>query len=501
MTSQRGLLAISTVLISIAPLIGCAVVDQYSYRAVAYNLEAEQALEEGLLLNVVRGSQRRPMQFTSVQSISGTASASGNASLTFPFGANSGNALKTGLFSAGVSGGPTFAVPVLDTQEFYQGILNPIQSQLLDFYVHEEYPLAEVFTLFFEKIILRKEHCKPTDHTLDCELVFVNYPGSDVDFEVMQSLIEHLVTLGLTTEPTDAPAKSADDASPNTSDTVSKGVTSTATSSSEAFGFCFAPRDPLAQAQIGNEKALCGFKKKATPPKPKATNTVVNKHIETKGTQTESITDIRGTTVSIAPAASAGEPAGGRISRRSPFDASLLVTDALIDHLTTAANVAAARINDPSQAVQLVRNLRLFRHARVSFSIYTRGTEGILYFLGEVVRRSLYPGSNPNAEPISWRYQVQIEKSFYRHYSEVPCAILEENEFFSCQNLFVVEQGVDLGAAALSVDYNGQHFVVPNDPQKSGKTLHVLSIVKQLLAVNTSAKSLPQTNVISIISP
>lgn len=65
----------------------------------------------------------------------------------------------------------------------------------------------------------------------------------------------------------------------------------------------------------------------------------------------------------------------------------------------------------------------------------------------------------------------------------------------------MVEQGVDLGAAALSVDYNGQHFVVPNDPQKSGKTLHVLSIVKQLLAVNTSAKSLPQTNVISIISP
>ena len=56
---------------------GCTIVDQFSSRAVNYNLEAEQAQEQALLLNIVRASLRRPMQFTSLQSITGTASASG----------------------------------------------------------------------------------------------------------------------------------------------------------------------------------------------------------------------------------------------------------------------------------------------------------------------------------------------------------------------------------------------------------------------------------------
>jgi len=59
-------------------LAACAVVDQYSGRAVVYNLQAEQAQEQALLLNVVRASLRRPMQFTGLQSITGTASASGS---------------------------------------------------------------------------------------------------------------------------------------------------------------------------------------------------------------------------------------------------------------------------------------------------------------------------------------------------------------------------------------------------------------------------------------
>src|ERR1700757_3767161 len=63
-------------------LAGCTVVDRFSGRAVEYNLQAEQAQEQALLLNIVRASMRRPMQFTSLQSITGTASASANASVT-----------------------------------------------------------------------------------------------------------------------------------------------------------------------------------------------------------------------------------------------------------------------------------------------------------------------------------------------------------------------------------------------------------------------------------
>src|SRR5437763_16596944 len=56
----------------------CAVIDSYSGRAVDYNREAEQAQEEVLLLNIVRASLRRPMQFTGLQSITGAASVTGS---------------------------------------------------------------------------------------------------------------------------------------------------------------------------------------------------------------------------------------------------------------------------------------------------------------------------------------------------------------------------------------------------------------------------------------
>jgi hypothetical protein len=45
-------------------LLGCAAVDQYASRAISYNLEAEAALDQGLLLNIVRAAHRWPMQFT-----------------------------------------------------------------------------------------------------------------------------------------------------------------------------------------------------------------------------------------------------------------------------------------------------------------------------------------------------------------------------------------------------------------------------------------------------
>ena len=41
-------------------LLGCAVVDQYSGRATVYNAEAEEAHNQGLLLNIVRASLRHP---------------------------------------------------------------------------------------------------------------------------------------------------------------------------------------------------------------------------------------------------------------------------------------------------------------------------------------------------------------------------------------------------------------------------------------------------------
>jgi hypothetical protein len=55
------------------------------------------------------------------------------------------------------------------------------------------------------------------------------------------------------------------------------------------------------------------------------------------------------------------------------------------------------------------------------------------------------------------------------------------------------------GEAVVGVGYDGRYFGIPRDPNRSGRTLQVLELVKQLLALNTSAKELPATSVISVV--
>jgi hypothetical protein len=107
-------------------LAGCAIVDQYSGRAVVYNLQAEEAENQAMLLNIVRAYMDLPMQFTTVSSITGTGSVTGTAQYSFPANVpfrqsatTNYPTLPTWLFGGSVSGGPAFTVPVLDTQEFY----------------------------------------------------------------------------------------------------------------------------------------------------------------------------------------------------------------------------------------------------------------------------------------------------------------------------------------------------------------------------------------------
>jgi hypothetical protein len=119
------------IILLVTSLFSCVVVDNFAHRSVDYNLQAENSKNKNFLLNVVRSAYRKPLQFTDLTTLTGQATASVTGVFTLPFAANHAAATRVSSFSPGatVSGGPNFTVAVLNTKEFYQGILTPLPSK------------------------------------------------------------------------------------------------------------------------------------------------------------------------------------------------------------------------------------------------------------------------------------------------------------------------------------------------------------------------------------
>jgi hypothetical protein len=436
-------------------LTACAVVDQYAGRAVVYNLQAEQAQEQALLLNVVRASLRRPMQFTGLQSITGTASASGSITgggsstrqspyiSLFGLPPASSSSLLSSVVagniggSASIGGGPTFSVPVLDTQEFYRGFLNPISGQALDLYFQYGYPRDVLFNIMIQKIIIKRLDggCRVEVHTPECEMTIRNYAPEDVSLKLFQGIMGYLIRLGLSTEPIIEPASKQ------------KGSTDAKVEADErSFGFCFAPRDASAYRHI-NRHVLCGH------------------------------------------------PAAGLQLKASEIGRKALISGvplpkAFIDKLY--ADTIEPRLSSDARADGF-RSIRAFGGKNVSISFNTRSIEGILYYLGEVVRRQAHPESGQSSSPV----QVRVGPP-QNPFPIQSCPFEGNIDGYRCTDLFVLEEGVS-DPKGISVDYEGEHYTISSDTGSSW-TMPVFDIVKQLQALNTSAKQLPASNLISVLS-
>jgi hypothetical protein len=426
-----------------APLSGCAVVDQYAGRAVGFNLEAEQATQQALLLNIVRASHRKPMQFTGLQSITGTASASMSGGLsTIPIGPHS-TAAKIGTLTGSVSGGPNFIVPVLDTQEFYQGILSPIPGQILDLYFNSNYSRELILDLFIEKVVMRRHiaECPPIDHSERCEFTILNYVSGGPHYDIFQVFIEHMLNFGLRTQlvkKPNPPAKKtakADDKKDDTS-TPALGV----------YAMCFAPTLREYHRHVPPQ-ARCG-----------ATLT----HQKNKD------------------------------ARSDNYDTALTMPAFVVDSMQYAAGLISNQ-EEPLSSVReqrpISQRLEWFKDQAVSLTFYTRHTERLFYYLGEIVARQ---HDAENRRVIRFR---SVRGGLYR--DPTPCAP-DSRDTSNCQNILVVETG--LSPASLSVGYNGGIYSIPDDKLVAGRSFFVLDVLKQVLAINTSAKSLPASNLLSVIN-
>jgi hypothetical protein len=566
--------AIGVALLS-GSLFGCSFPsDYFGSRAIEYNREAEDATLSAMLLNIIRASQRRPMQFTGLQSVTGTSSTSGSIggsdqkvhntpfvipqtpTSTFISRAITGSANA----SASISGGPTFTVPVLDTQEFYQGILQPVPLSVIDFFFQEGFPpelLADLFILTIEVTRI--------DPHGDCQqFIFKNNVADDLQFGQFQAMVDYLMTSGFISErvsrstpygpaiptPGKGDAARAVDAFAHASQAgldvkKSKGGGYNLEKKSSELRTCFAYKggafpewlkakdtsifcghfaDKEAMAKGGDDKPAgpaCvprQMRRVAHAERPPAKPTSSPKSASEPKTATEPKpeTPADGTAAPAPNASPANEVTGlqgvHNTGGESEFRG-IALADPVIDRIAMLqrAELDGRKANgEPPIPADRLFPVEQFRGARISMKIQTRSTEGILYYLGEIVRRQLTPeaggprviktkaGLNYGAYPMEeCGDQAQIDNirplgrgGRYQYDSQIPV---------QCQSIFVVTQGPSVGDSVVTVAYNGGIYSIPHSIETGGRSSQVTELVKQVLNLNTSAKQLPSTTVISVV--
>lgn len=492
---------------------GCTILpDQYASRVIDYNLEAERAQEQELLLNIVRASLRRPMQFTGLQSITGNAQGSVNSTLSLPFGSPAHRPPKSvspdvlGL-GASLSGGPQFTVPVLDTQEFYEGILRPINLQVFDYYLQQGFPREMLYDLFIQKIVITKK--------ADGEsLTFENNVLNDIAHQQFNLLLEYLLASGLTTE--------------HISSSAAVGAPIAAAELEPASR---AEASQLIEAYAKAASASLGIKELAVPGTPK----VAHPPGAPPGSALYSV-EKNESSVRFCFA-----PHGQALRAWLSDPPEQVFCNAVHQNVGVAeAGIAAFpqfkiptaiyRALDALQhqpgapAIDNFITIAGFENQPVALQFYVRSTQGIMYYLGEVLRRAIRADLNLSAgtppKPLTPQIMTFIP---FGMVARTPCPDSGETRLMAnnlapipaltppqqgadatkrdyyCENLFRVDAGGD-AKSFLSVDYEGTRYAIPANPKKAGRTFEVLELVKQLFAINTSAKEFPSTSVFSIIS-
>jgi hypothetical protein len=405
-------------------LASCVVVDNFANRSVDYNLQAENSKNENLLLNVVRAAYRKPLQFTELMTVTGQASASVTGVLTLPFAANHAAASRVFSFSPGatLSGGPNFTVAVLNTKEFYQGILTPIPMQLVALFFYEGFPKSVLLTL----AALRFEYGPKCGSMTEV----YNDVSSTEKYKDFKKFTESLIDAGLGTE--------------KITDTIVLGP-------------------PLIDADVRDIKNLQKLHSQGVE---------ISRHLITDenphllAEELESLKRKGHTYYYQLEAKKTLYRFCFHPLRANPE----LLDQSLAKQITRATSQPGQYEFVPEILCGASAADRKKKHAMV-LEISPRSVEGIIYYLGEIVRRQLSLEGEDLFEPT-----VKNDNVLFK-VSRTPAA-----------------------GASISTTYEGVDYYVSVDPTGRDRSVQVMEFVTQLFALSNSAKDLPAPNFISVIT-
>jgi hypothetical protein len=194
-------------------LVACAHFEKFSNQATEFNVQVADAQNKTLLLNIVRAANRFPMHFTELSTLSGTGTTTIGGTVTIPVGILNGG-MGTGSVAptASITETPTFNVAVLETQEFYKGMLAPISTDELSTYLQEGLEPELVLSLGIGELLYQKKandialpilndfHPLKEDYEPLCPAQYADSARAS-QYACFKSILQALLDRGLTTEP------------------------------------------------------------------------------------------------------------------------------------------------------------------------------------------------------------------------------------------------------------------------------------------------------------
>jgi hypothetical protein len=131
---------------------------------------------------------------------------------------------------------------------------------------------------------------------------------------------------------------------------------------------------------------------------------------------------------------------------------------------------------------QLISTKHIYKFdcGKANYKFFLRSPEQILYYLGEIIREEIKSNSEP--------YKIHV-------CDEDPSAEAP---------LFVVrKQTGNDSNSSVAVDYEGIKYIIPKDPAETDschvdRSMHVLSLVTQLIGLQKKGAKMPVTSVVTV---
>jgi hypothetical protein len=148
------LLRVGLMLATLGALTGCVAFGDIAPPVTQIDQSVGASLNQAILLNIVRASRNEPLYFTSISQIGGSGTADLKTGLpNIILGADNTSAAGQLTFTNAVDNtqSTNFQVGVLNSQDFYRGLLTPINLLEANLLMHQGFTREMVFSLLVDR--------------------------------------------------------------------------------------------------------------------------------------------------------------------------------------------------------------------------------------------------------------------------------------------------------------------------------------------------------------